>query len=249
MSTAASLKAPVELGAMTGTTNNNVNAPDNNAPTRPDTSVHTGYPKLAYMMSLDGETAIFRRFGELNMITLLRLQAELLDLERELRDVRAEYTKGDITKLYVRDFKTMRRNLVGGDSLQYELLMTIADKFRVYSRMPESSHLNCTLNADVDTDEVLFQVQKSSKIEQPSFRAIDFLRVWLMRGGRGDGFLRTSEADTWGQPGEQGIRDFVSLYSRSAETDAFTSFLEGTMTNVYHRLWGHKRHVSYHDLA
>jgi hypothetical protein len=41
----------------------------------------TGYAKLAKLLSLEPETAILRRFEELNMPNILRLQAELHDME------------------------------------------------------------------------------------------------------------------------------------------------------------------------
>ena len=46
-----------------------------------------GYPRLARLIGQKPEVAIFRRFGTLNAENLLFLQAELLTLERELRDI------------------------------------------------------------------------------------------------------------------------------------------------------------------
>lgn len=45
-----------------------------------------GYAKIADLMSHDTGLAIFRRFGALNMQQLLYLQAELVQLEAELRE-------------------------------------------------------------------------------------------------------------------------------------------------------------------
>jgi hypothetical protein len=47
----------------------------------------SGYLKLAYLMALAPEVAIFRKFGLLNVLNLLRQQAELQDLEEKLKDV------------------------------------------------------------------------------------------------------------------------------------------------------------------
>ena len=44
-----------------------------------------GYPKLAIVMGEDPDVAIFRRFGALNALILMRLQAELIEIEKELR--------------------------------------------------------------------------------------------------------------------------------------------------------------------
>ena len=40
-----------------------------------------GYHKLASLMSVDSESAIFRRFTILNMLVLMSPQADLMDLE------------------------------------------------------------------------------------------------------------------------------------------------------------------------
>ncbi|KAK4692568.1 hypothetical protein P7C71_g4665, partial [Lecanoromycetidae sp. Uapishka_2] len=44
-----------------------------------------GYAKLSSCMSADYEFAIFRKFGALNLQNLLYYQAELMDLEEDLR--------------------------------------------------------------------------------------------------------------------------------------------------------------------
>lgn len=45
-----------------------------------------GYAKIANLMTEDPGLAIFRRFGALNMQNLLYLQAELVQLEDELKE-------------------------------------------------------------------------------------------------------------------------------------------------------------------
>lgn len=46
-----------------------------------------GYPKVARLMGSYPDVAIFRRFGSLTMFNLMRLQAELLVIEDELRSI------------------------------------------------------------------------------------------------------------------------------------------------------------------
>ena len=46
-----------------------------------------GYQKLAHILGRYHGAAIFHRFGSLEMITLLSLQAKLAILEREFRDI------------------------------------------------------------------------------------------------------------------------------------------------------------------
>lgn len=127
---------------------------DDNADTTTEKPTLEGYPKLARLMSLSRQTAIFRRFGELNMITLLRLQAELVDLEHQLQDLRDEdaQSKDPVRMSYIKDFRLMRDFLESGDSLQYELLVTIGDKLREYSITPGPSLLCCKFGTNSPSD-------------------------------------------------------------------------------------------------
>jgi hypothetical protein len=91
-----------------------------------------GYHRLADLMGRYPETAIFRRFGALNAITLLSLQAELIDLQVQFRDICAEDDRiGDPNE---QEFSTYFRKLrESDDSLQYEMLKTIRAKLHEYS--------------------------------------------------------------------------------------------------------------------
>jgi len=42
-----------------------------------------GYPRLADLMGKEKDIAIFRRFDDLNILSLLSLQAEIVQLEKE----------------------------------------------------------------------------------------------------------------------------------------------------------------------
>lgn len=102
---------------------------------RAEKRAHEGYAKLARHMSNHPENAIFRRFNDLNLLNLLRLQAELHVLEHQLKNVRTEDARSTdpIRREYVNDFRLMRDSIDAGDSLQYGLLLTIGDKLQQYS--------------------------------------------------------------------------------------------------------------------
>ena len=87
------------------------------------------------LMGKATEIAMFRSFKELNVITLLRLQAELQDMEGQLRDIREEDQKsGDASREnYVKDFGLMRDCVDEGDHEQYDLLLDIGRKLKEYS--------------------------------------------------------------------------------------------------------------------
>lgn len=91
-----------------------------------------GYHRLAELMGQYPEVAIFRRFGPLNMLNLLSLQAELIDLQVEFRDIWAEDEEStDDTE---KRFSTYFRQLHNAeDSFQLKKLKTIRDKLQEYS--------------------------------------------------------------------------------------------------------------------
>ena len=94
-----------------------------------------GYPALAWFMSKYPELAIFRRFSELNLINLLRLQAELQDLEHQLDEARREDSSSDNENRQknAKDFWHMRDKHEDGTSSQYEVLIEIGKKLDEYS--------------------------------------------------------------------------------------------------------------------
>lgn len=96
-----------------------------------------GYPKLASLMAASAPATIFRKFGELQMISLLRLQARLQDLEQEYRYIRTEDVasgEGGRSGL-VKDFRQMQdmAESEDGESEQYDVLIKIQVTLKEYS--------------------------------------------------------------------------------------------------------------------
>lgn len=56
----------------------------------------------------------------------------------------------------------------------------------------------------------------------------------------GNDFLSDIERSTWEDTNDP---DFLTLFPRTTLKDPFTSFLNGALLDVYHRIWGHKRKV------
>ena len=99
-----------------------------------DAKDYVGYSKLAHFMSQNRDAAIFRRFGLLNMMNLLRLQAELQDLEQQLKEIWKEDREAVSSRRrdFGKDFRTMRHHMEA-DSTQYDMLEEIGLKLREYS--------------------------------------------------------------------------------------------------------------------
>lgn len=56
----------------------------------------------------------------------------------------------------------------------------------------------------------------------------------------GNNFLSDIERSTWEETNDP---DFLTLFPRTVQKDAFTSLKNGILLDVYHRLWGRKRKV------
>lgn len=95
-----------------------------------------GYPKLAELMNLIPETSIFRRFGTLNSLNLLYLQAELTDIERKLRVAQVtDFNKGEGFKhLYGKNWYFLGASAQDGDEAQLELVELAREKLDRYSK-------------------------------------------------------------------------------------------------------------------
>lgn len=93
-----------------------------------------GYPRLTRLMLRVPEMAVFRSFEELNMINLLRMQAELDYLEQQLQQIREEDSlDAGPRKYYATSFSRMKEHSASGDSLQSEILANIGVKLESYS--------------------------------------------------------------------------------------------------------------------
>ncbi|KAI7152787.1 hypothetical protein KC349_g8777 [Hortaea werneckii] len=115
-----------------------------------------GYHRLADLMGHYPETAIFRRFGALNMLNLLSLQAELIDLQVQFRDIWVEDDAS--VDLDEKDYSTYFRKLVKSEtSLQYEMLLEIRKKLQEYNS-------------------AAIQAAQMSKLPSPEKADVQFLR-------------------------------------------------------------------------
>lgn len=73
------------------------------------TGVLRGYPKVAQLMGSYPDVAIFRRFGSLTVFNLMRLQAELLVIEDELRSIQVanDFSSDPDVCSYSTDFRKL----------------------------------------------------------------------------------------------------------------------------------------------
>jgi len=96
-----------------------------------------GYHTLASLMGRDGEYAILRKFSSLNMINLMRYQAELVDLEEKYKLAIFRNEKGDNDVPLATSFKELNEST----STQKEILDKVREKLFEYSRLRPSSDM------------------------------------------------------------------------------------------------------------
>ncbi|OJJ06716.1 hypothetical protein ASPVEDRAFT_88005 [Aspergillus versicolor CBS 583.65] len=168
-----------------------------------------GYPALANMMAINTETAIFRKFRDLQMQNLLFMEAKLIDLQLRLRDAQKEDDVVDNPRtLFARDFYEMGANDLG------EVQMALHREIH-------------TILAEYRT--TLLQMMELNNAPRPTKREIEFLRGYLPHIH--DDFPRGTEGSTWDAVNDG---DFITLDPREQREDIVTRFLSGFMVDVYH---------------
>jgi hypothetical protein len=94
-----------------------------------------GYPKLAGQIELRPQLAIFRRFGSLNALNLLYLQADLALFQNELEHQQGvDNRSGDPRKLeYATSWYRLSTSVENGDDSQLQLAHKLQEKLDKYS--------------------------------------------------------------------------------------------------------------------
>lgn len=94
-----------------------------------------GYHAVARFLDVDTRVPIVRRFGVLNTQDLLYMQAELVQLERELECIAREDAESQDPErtAYCHSTKALLQSLQGGDDFQWRKMLEIREKLRQYS--------------------------------------------------------------------------------------------------------------------
>jgi len=184
-----------------------------------------GYDRLGTLMGMVPETTAFRRFGALSAEDLLYRQAELIELERNLREYQDEDKKSgheDRTR-YALHWDSLRRSgdddaADGNDGSQWETILEIREKLKEYH-------------------EAILRHKRMLEVPQPLLSQVKVLDQWMRRPIMGNVHLLGSDSKTWTEPD---IEDMITLAPKVAE-DNFTTELTIWCLEWYTRLLG--RHV------
>ncbi|KAL1599491.1 hypothetical protein SLS60_007294 [Paraconiothyrium brasiliense] len=157
------------------------------------------------------------------MLNLLSLQAELVDLQVQFRDLWAEDDTS--TDSGEKQFSTYFRVLRNSEnSLQYDKLLEIRQKLQDYNA-------------------ALIQTAQIGRMPQPEQSDVQFLRDWLGGIDEGENFLHGSEMYTWELPTATPSRehkflekDLLTLYKATEEQDVFSRILSSSILDFWNWL-------------
>jgi hypothetical protein len=95
-----------------------------------------GYPQISQVMSQNKELAIVRRFGNLNMLNILHMQAELMHLEEKYYKY-SDIDERNSSRAYrSRDWWSLTQLDCNGKTEQWDILLQIREKLSEYSKGP-----------------------------------------------------------------------------------------------------------------
>ncbi|KAF4626805.1 hypothetical protein G7Y89_g11347 [Cudoniella acicularis] len=175
-----------------------------------------GHAKVAKLMSRHPELAIVRRFGQLNIQNLLYLQAELVHLEAEHRQLAEQDQSKSETADHAKDWFALSQSDVG-DAGQWEKLLEIRAKLKEYN-------------------ECFAQVALMSAQEEPNPYDLRFLRSWLERPKMGNFPILGPDQHVWAEENE---RDLAAIRRRRGD-DIFTRWFIDTVVPLFHKKIGQR---------
>ncbi|KAL9083394.1 MAG: hypothetical protein Q9165_008544 [Trypethelium subeluteriae] len=170
--------------------------------------VPAGYPQLAKWMGLRSETAIFQRFGFLNKLNLLHMQAELKNLEKKLEKAQRRDSQSHIEeeRLYSADFYFLNDTECGNNE-QLDLLKDIRVKLEKYNT-------------------ALLQQAQILAMNPPSENDLDSIQRYIASPEMGPFSLLGTDSEVWGSvhspKGHEA--DIITLLPRK-KADMFTKLL------------------------
>ncbi|AEO69895.1 uncharacterized protein THITE_2056878 [Thermothielavioides terrestris NRRL 8126] len=186
-----------------------------------------GYDRLGRMMGMLPEMTAFRRFGALSAEDLLYRQAELVELERSLREYQQD-DKGSghpDREHYARNWDKLQRSGdsdvdEGNDGLQWETILEIRQKLKEYQ-------------------EALIRHRQVLELRQPLPSQIKALDEWMRRPSMGNVYLEGPDRKIWSEPN---LEDMVTLIPQPPDEN-FTTEFTVKLVHQYNKLLGRHIHV------
>ena len=173
------------------------------------------YNMLASLMGRSRQSAVFRRFNEMTVLNLLRLQAELASLQSKLKT----YSQGKV----ISDFHALKLSQDPQDRTTQELLENLGKKleeYRVYPLSTASSrHAGLIL-----LDTTLLRAAEVNKLEYAPSQKLKHIQQWQSLPDPENGFLKDVEKLLWDED-----EDFITTYDYKGMGDVAPAWF----SNVY----------------
>ncbi|KAI1445732.1 hypothetical protein F5Y02DRAFT_98910 [Annulohypoxylon stygium] len=180
-----------------------------------------GYSRLASLMGAHPEVATFRRFGTLNALNLLYMQAELTSLENALyKQVKSDSESGHFERsIYHRDWQTLSESITAedGNSLQWQTMLKVKDKLSEYNQAIYLQHM-------------------IANFEPPNEQDFKFLQTWMKTPSMGNVYLLGADSDTWEN---YDAAELICL-KPSMTNSLMARFCANTLVKWYHHLAGYR---------
>ncbi|KAJ9604652.1 hypothetical protein H2200_010766 [Cladophialophora chaetospira] len=193
------------------------------------------YDELSTLMGTRPDLAIVRRFGSLAGQVILRMQAELSELEDDLKELGKFELKHPELRGHAKSWEKANETIAsGGRSLRQEKILEVDEKLGKYCTWPSSYDVEAAIDK---ADEFVTRTASVMRLGSPDSCDINFLRGWLQNEKCGDNFLKmsaTAEATAWDA---NHTDDLMSLNKRP---DRFAAWVANQLVPVYHRLFGHR---------
>ncbi|KAF2123919.1 hypothetical protein P153DRAFT_303310 [Dothidotthia symphoricarpi CBS 119687] len=186
----------------------------------PFPDVVIGYPKLAARIEIQPEIAIYRRFGALNAQNLLYFQAELSDLEQELKKQQVEDSNSQEGKRssYAKNWSWLQESELQGDenARQVQLVLRIRETLREYNH-------------------ALIQQSVILDYPEPGRWDLHYIQDYLQNPRMGTLVLEGEDSTIWGSMHNRTSHkpDLIALHPR-AKKDPFSMWAAKTaISNLF----------------
>ncbi|KAI1411525.1 hypothetical protein F5Y13DRAFT_191142 [Hypoxylon sp. FL1857] len=180
-----------------------------------------GYSLLGSLMGAHPEIATFRRFGALNALNLLYMQAELISLENGLhKQAKSDAESGHFDRsIYYRDWQTLSESVTteDGDPTQWRTMLKVKEKLSEYNQALYLQHM-------------------VAKFGPPGKQDFKFLQTWMKTPSMGNVYLLGSDSDVWDNFDAE---ELVCLKPNKANS-LMARFCANTLVKWYHHLLGHR---------
>ncbi|KAK0662121.1 hypothetical protein QBC41DRAFT_235370 [Cercophora samala] len=176
-----------------------------------------GYAKAAHLMAHHEEFAIFRQFKQLNYLSLLHQQAEIIHLQDSLSHLVQRDATHPERGSYAKSWFSLSHGTDSESRQQWKKLKRLRKKLDRYNDTLHKQSLLASLNP-------------------PNQQDLDFLRLWFQRPGMGNFPIRGLDRGAWNTEFEH---DLVALQPRLTP-DPISSFFARHIFPLFHRLYGQR---------